>query len=152
MVLTAVHMDGETKVHFVKRFKIETLTVAKRFGFIAESKGSKLLAVTANPAPELEIKLQRDKKSDRETEKIKLHEFIDVKGWKAQGNRLNYYKIHALALLTDEGPEPERREVNKRRRRSAAAENGSLVGVTEAEVAQSQEVLKRPKAQLGLAL
>ncbi len=145
LVLSAVHMDGETKVHFVKRFKIETLTVGKRFGFIAESKGSKLLAATAHPEPLLELKLQRDKKSDRETEQLRLHEFIDVKGWKAQGNRLNYYKIHALALLTDEGPEPARREVKKR------GPTGD-VDVTAADVAQAQEVLKRPKAQLGLGL
>ena len=155
LVLSAVHMDGETKVHFVKRFKIETLTVAKRFHFIAESKGSKLLAVTAHAEPLLEMKLQRDKKSDKETEQIKLHEFIDVKGWKAQGNKLNYFKIHALALLTDEGPEPERREVARKRAAAAKAEGGETsgpVGVTEEEVAQSRELLKRPKAQLGLAL
>ena len=64
--------------------------------------------------------MQKDKKADKETEKIGLHEFIDVKGWKAMGNKLNYYKIHALDLLTDEGPEPQRREVAKKRIAPAA--------------------------------
>ena len=158
-VLSAVYMEGETKLHYVKRFRIETTTLDKRFTFISETKGSKLLAVTANPEPLVEIKLQRDKKADKETEQLALHEFIDVKGWKAMGNKLNYYKIHALALLTDEGPEPQRREVAKKRvapKAEAAApspratEPAGPVDITAEDVARSQELLKRPKAQLGL--
>ena len=160
-VLSAVYVEGETKIHYVKRFKIETSTLDKRFTFISETKGSKLLAVTAHPAPEVEVKAQRDKKADRETEKISLHEFIDVKGWKAMGNKLNYYKIHALALLTDEGAEPQRREVAKKRppgpkpgevpaEVGVRPEPAGPVGVTDEEVAQARELLKRPKAQLGL--
>ncbi|MBF9140336.1 DNA gyrase/topoisomerase IV subunit A [Hymenobacter sp. BT439] len=160
-VLSTVYMDGETKLHYVKRFKIETSTLSKRFTFISETKGSKLLAVTANPEPLVELKVQKDKKADKETEKIALHEFIDVKGWKAMGNKLNYYKIHALTLLTDEGPEPQRREVAKKRALPKAADTAAApeaprpeptgpVDVTAEEVARAQELLKRPKAQLGL--
>ena len=164
-VLSSVYAEGETKIYYVKRFKIETSTLDKRFTFISETKGSKLLAVTANPEPLAELKIQKDKKADKETEKIALHEFIDVKGWKAMGNKLNYYKIHALALLTDEGPEPQRREVARKRVAAAAPkaagdggeaipveqpEATGSVDVTAEEVARSQELLKRPKAQLGL--
>lgn len=166
LVLSAVYVDGETKIHYVKRFKIETSTLGKRFTFISETKGSKMLAVTANPEPLVEVKMQKDKKSDKETEKISLHEFIDVKGWKAMGNKLNYFKVHALALLTDEGPEPQRREVAKKRLATPVAKPGENasdatvaanapeptgpVDVTAEEVAQARELLKRPKAQLGL--
>ncbi|WP_425553963.1 DNA gyrase/topoisomerase IV subunit A [Hymenobacter antarcticus] len=161
VVLSVVYVDGETKIHYVKRFKIETSTMDKRFSFISEAKGSKMLAVTANPEPLVEVKMQKDKKADKETEKIALHEFIDVKGWKAMGNKLNYYKIHALVLLTDEGSEPQRREVAKKRAplpkpgeapaaESAMTEPTGPVGVTAEEVARAQELLKRPKAQLGL--
>ena len=161
-VLSAAYAEGDTKTHYVKRFKIETSTVDKRFTFISETKGSKLLAVTANPEPLVEVKIQKDKKADKETEKISLHEFIDVKGWKAMGNKLNYFKIHALTLLTDEGPEPQRREVAKKRVSAPAAKPGDSgeaaapaepsgpVDVTAEEVARAQELLKRPKAQLGL--
>ncbi|MDB5267059.1 MAG: topoisomerase [Hymenobacter sp.] len=159
-VLSTVYLDGETKIHYVKRFKIETSTLGKRFTFISESKGSKMLAVTANPEPLVELKIQKDKKADKETENIALHEFIDVKGWKAMGNKLNYYKIHALALLTDEGPEPQRREVKKRVAAPKPGENPASaeappepagpVDITAEDVARSQELLKRPKAQLGL--
>ncbi|GAA4506423.1 DNA gyrase/topoisomerase IV subunit A [Hymenobacter ginsengisoli] len=160
-VVNAVYVDGETKIHYVKRFHIETTTMDKPFTFISESKGSKLLAVSTFAEPEIEVKLQRDKKADKETEKVRLDQFIEVKGWKAMGNKLNYFKIHGLTLLTDEGPEPARREA--KRRGAAKADGGSEAGaeplpaaapanveVTDEEVAQSQALLRRPKAQLGL--
>ncbi|QIL77892.1 DNA gyrase/topoisomerase IV subunit A [Hymenobacter sp. HDW8] len=161
-VLSAVYVEGETKVHYVKRFKIETSTLEKRFSFISESKSSKLLVVTANPEPLVEMKVQRDKKSDRETEKLPLHTFIDVKGWKAAGNKLAYYKIHSLALLTDEGPEPERRAAAKKRGpatipRPAAPTSAEplpeLTGpveVTSEDVERAQAILRQPKSQLKL--
>ncbi|MDQ4139008.1 MAG: DNA gyrase/topoisomerase IV subunit A, partial [Bacteroidota bacterium] len=83
----------------VKRFKIETSSIGKRFVFLSENKGSKLLAVSTHPEPQIEIKFQRDKKSDKETENILLSEFIDVKGWKATGNKLNYFKIFGITLI-----------------------------------------------------
>ena len=153
-------MEGETKTHYIKRFKIETSTLDKRFLFISEAKGSKMLAATANPEPVVAVKFQRDKKADKEAEKIALHEFIDVKGWKAMGNKLSYFRIHSLDLLTDEGPEPQRREVKKRlatpptgkpaEDAAPAAEPQGPVDITAEDVARSPELLKRPKAQLGL--
>jgi topoisomerase-4 subunit A len=158
-VVSAAYLDGETKLHYVKRFHIETTTMAKRFTFISEAKGSKLLAATAFAEPEAELKVQRDKKAEKETETLRLDQFIEVKGWKAMGNKLNYYKVHALHLLTDEGPEPARREAKKRGVAPKAEDNAPTttepdptqpVGVTAEEVAQSQALLRRPKAQLGL--
>ncbi|CAA9268261.1 MAG: Topoisomerase IV subunit A [uncultured Adhaeribacter sp.] len=95
-VITAVHYDGENKNTYVKRFKVETSTIGKRFGFISESKGSKLLAVSTQPEPQVEIRFQRDKKSEKESEILLLSAFIEVKGWKATGNKLNYYKIFGI--------------------------------------------------------
>jgi len=157
-VISTVYVDGETKTHYVKRFKIETSTLDKRFTFISETKGSKMLAATTFAEPEVEVKLQRDKKADKETENVRLDQFIEVKGWKAMGNKLNYFKIHSLHLLTDEGPEPARREAKKRGAAAKpeettaepAPEPTGAVEVTAEEVAQSQALLRRPKAQLGL--
>nr|WP_277881443.1 DNA gyrase/topoisomerase IV subunit A [Hymenobacter cyanobacteriorum] len=159
-VISTVYVDGDTKIHYVKRFKIETSTLDKRFLFISEAKGSKMLAATANPEPLVEVKFQKDKKAEKEAEKIALHEFIDVKGWKAMGNKLNYFRINSLDLLTDEGPEPQRREVKKRVAPAPAGKPGDgpapvaepqgPVDITAEDVARAQELLKRPKAQLGL--
>ncbi|QJX48581.1 DNA gyrase/topoisomerase IV subunit A [Hymenobacter taeanensis] len=163
-VISAVYAEGETKTHYVKRFKIETSTLENRFTFISATKGSKLLCATCHAEPQVEVKLQRDKKADKETEKILLHEFIDVKGWKAMGNKLNFFKIHAVTLLTDEGPEPQRREVAKKRGPATIPRTNSPVSadaaplpehtgdvdISAADVAQAQAVLKTPKSQLKL--
>lgn len=97
-IISAVHYDGESKNTYVKRFKVETTTLGKRFVYISENKGSRLLAVSTQPEPQVEIKFQRDKKSEKETETLLLSAFIDVKGWKATGNRLNYFKIFSVTL------------------------------------------------------
>ncbi|WP_192820985.1 DNA gyrase/topoisomerase IV subunit A [Rufibacter sp. LB8] len=106
LVVSAVYTDGETKITYVKRFVVETSTIGKRFIFISEAKGSKLLAATVNPEPKAEIKFQRDKKSEKESEVLLLNEFIDVKGWRANGNKLNYYKIFSITIEQPETKEP----------------------------------------------
>ncbi|WP_210464983.1 DNA gyrase/topoisomerase IV subunit A [Rufibacter roseolus] len=105
LVVSAVYTEGETKVTYVKRFVVETSTMGKRFAFIPETKGSKLLAATVHPEPKAEIKLQRDKKSDKETETLLLSDFIDVKGWRAMGNKLNYFKIFGVSIQKEEEAE-----------------------------------------------
>jgi len=106
-IITAIHYDGENKNYYVKRFRIETSSVGKKFSYLNEAKGSKLVAVSTQAEPMAEIKFQRDKKSDKETETIILSAFIDVKGWKATGNKLNYFKVHAISLLeTEEDEKP----------------------------------------------
>jgi topoisomerase-4 subunit A len=101
-VITAIHYDGESKTYFVKRFRIETRTTGKRFSFLNESKGSKLMAVSTPAAPMAEIKFQKDKKGDKQEEVLSLVAFIDVKGWKAMGNKLNYFKVHSIQILKSE--------------------------------------------------
>lgn len=98
-VVTAIHYDGENKNYYVKRFRIETRTTGKRFSYLSEAKGSKLIAVSTQAEPMAEINFQRDKKSDKTAETISLNAFIDVKGWKATGNKLNYFKVHGIRLL-----------------------------------------------------
>ncbi|RTQ46112.1 DNA gyrase/topoisomerase IV subunit A [Hymenobacter gummosus] len=163
VVINAVYLEGETKTHFVKRFRIETSTQAKRFLFIPETKGTHLLVATCGVAPEIELKVQKEKKGEKLTERLHLHEFIDVKGWKAQGNKLNYFKVLSVELLTDEGPEPERKQQARRkgpatipRPNGAAAEAAPLpehegpVDISPEEVERAQALLRKPKSQLGL--
>ncbi len=92
-VISAVYWDGESKQHFVKRFQIETTTPDKEFNFITEGIGSRLEFVTTSDNPEVEIEVVKGKGKDKETEVINLEDIIDVKGWKALGNRLSQYKV-----------------------------------------------------------
>ncbi|MGV3588645.1 MAG: DNA gyrase/topoisomerase IV subunit A, partial [Adhaeribacter sp.] len=102
---------------YVKRFRIETRTTGKRFSYLNESKGSKLISVTTQEEPIAEVKYQKDKKSDKVTETLSLNIFIDVKGWKATGNKLNYFKIHNIQILKkpeeEVAPGPAAKQVKK---------------------------------------
>ena len=88
LVVSAVYFDGEKEAYYAKRFEIETTTFDQAFPIIAESKGSKLEAVSVDPNATIEY--YGGKKLGQVTESIP--EFIDVKGWKAQGNILTKVK------------------------------------------------------------
>ncbi|WP_276496105.1 DNA gyrase/topoisomerase IV subunit A [Pontibacter litorisediminis] len=108
LVISALYYEGENKTYYVKRFKVETTTVGKRFAFIPETKNSRLEAVSTHSAPLATIKFKRSIRGERETEKLLLSEFIDVKGWKALGNKLNYFKVYEVEVpRMDEVEQPE---------------------------------------------
>ncbi|MFZ9755990.1 MAG: DNA gyrase/topoisomerase IV subunit A, partial [Bacteroidia bacterium] len=98
--IQCVYLDGGSKREYVKRFLIETSTLGKRFGFISEDKGSKLMVLsTAQPAlVELSTEL---KKGEVKKETLDLVEFMDVKGWRTQGNRLSQDKVKKLVLKSE---------------------------------------------------
>jgi topoisomerase-4 subunit A len=99
--ISAVYWDGESKQHFVKRFLIETTTPDKEFGFISETIGSRLEFVTTSDTPEVEIEVVKGKGKEKETEVVNLEDIIDVKGWKAMGNRLSQYKVTKVKPVED---------------------------------------------------
>lgn len=92
-VISAVYVDGESKQYFVKRFLIETNTMDKEFGFISEGIGSRLEFVTTHDTPEVELEVVKGKSKEKEAEIVNLEDIIDIKGWKALGNRLSQYKV-----------------------------------------------------------
>jgi topoisomerase-4 subunit A len=100
-VLSAVYWDGESKQHFVKRFLVETTTPDKEFNFISEGIGSRLEFVTSSDTPEVEVEIVKSKGKDKETEVVNLEDIIDVKGWKAMGNRLSQYKVTKVKPVED---------------------------------------------------
>ncbi|HHL52975.1 MAG TPA: DNA gyrase/topoisomerase IV subunit A [Flammeovirgaceae bacterium] len=112
LVVTAVYQDGDSKTHYVKRFQIETNTLDKRFRFIPESKGTTLTVATLAPDPVVEATLVKGKSKDKQVTTIKLNELIDVKGWKAVGNKFSPHKVKKIKILevedssknTDEKP------------------------------------------------
>ncbi|WP_114781315.1 DNA gyrase/topoisomerase IV subunit A [Botryobacter ruber] len=133
LVISAIYYEGESKTYYVKRFKIETSTIAKRFTFIPETKGSRLEAVSTHPEPLADIKFKRDRRSDKEGEKLLLSEFIDVKGWKALGNKLNYYKILDVDVPKQELVQQEEKAKPKKpvAKREAAAVPSELLELAE---------------------
>ena len=97
-VISAVYVDGESKQYMVKRFQIETSTVDKEFGFISETIGSRLIFATTSENTEFELELTKGKSKTRVKEVINLEDIVDVKGWKALGNRLTQHKVVKVHL------------------------------------------------------
>ena len=100
--VSAIYVDGESKQYMVKRFLIETTTQDKEFGFITESIGSRLVLVTTSETPEVELELIKGKDKEKSTEVINLEDIIDVKGWKALGNRLSQFKVSKVKLVQEQ--------------------------------------------------
>jgi topoisomerase-4 subunit A len=106
-LVSAVYIDGESKQYMVKRFMIETSTTDKEFVFISEAIGSRLVVVSTAESPEIEVEIQKSKDKPKKIEKMSLDEIVEVKGWKAIGNRLSEYKIFKVNLIQDDEPQEE---------------------------------------------
>ena len=106
--ISSVYYDGEKDLHFVKRFTCE-VTTDKRVSYISESEGSYLDCVSTAYQPVVRIvynKLLKETKNLPDNE-VKIADFIDVKGMKAQGNQLTKLKVKEVVLTHPiEGNEP----------------------------------------------
>ena len=74
-----------------KRFEIETSSNDQKFSFISESTGSKLLF--ANVGLEASVKYTYKEGKRNESDELDLIEFIDIKGWRAMGNKVGDFKV-----------------------------------------------------------
>jgi topoisomerase IV subunit A len=101
-VVSAVHFDGAQKNYFVKRFKVETSTLGKKYPFISDSNGSYLVVVTTDKAPQLEISFLKGAKGAEEKSIFDFDMLIDVKGWKALGNRLSQHQVTGVKLIASQ--------------------------------------------------
>ncbi|MHA8109261.1 DNA gyrase/topoisomerase IV subunit A [Aquirufa sp. A-Brett2-W8] len=104
-IISAVYFDGSNKTHLIKRFHVETTSLDKKFLFISDHKASKLIAVTDNYAPNVQIKHKPDGKTN-ELEIIPIEDMAEVRGWKALGSKLNYPKLVEVSFLETEEDEP----------------------------------------------
>ncbi|HRD81513.1 MAG TPA: DNA gyrase/topoisomerase IV subunit A [Saprospiraceae bacterium] len=99
MVINAVHFDGNKGWTMVKRFRVETTSTGQRFSYLSEHKDSKLLFASIKKEPRIEYSVKiKGKKIQGE---VNLADFIDVKGWKAVGNKLSDQKLSSVKELED---------------------------------------------------
>ena len=97
IVVSAVHYDGNKGLTMVKRFRIETTKLKERFSFLTDHKDSRLLFGTVEPNPQVRYSMKlKNKKMQGE---LNLVEFIDVKGWKALGNKLSDQKLSEVESI-----------------------------------------------------
>lgn len=105
--VSAIYVDGESKQYMVKRFMIETSTPDKEFVFISEAIGSRLVVVTTSETPEVELEVIKTKGKDKEVETVNMEDLVDIKGWRAIGNKLSQYKVSKVTLVQEEEVAPE---------------------------------------------
>ena len=100
--ISAVYYDGSKSMQYVKRFKCE-VTSDKRICFISASKGSFLSCFSTAYQPEITIVFNKQLKETKSLpdKVIYVHDLIDVKGMKAQGNQLTKYKVKEVNLNHD---------------------------------------------------
>ncbi len=97
--VNAFYYHGEQKKWYAKKFLIETLSLDKKFNFLGEDPGNKLLACSLMEDPELEISWTGpDKKLIKEN--FKFNNLTELKGWKALGTKWHESAISKVTLLS----------------------------------------------------
>jgi len=97
LVISAVHYDGNKGLTMVKRFRVETTRLKERFSFLTDHKDSRLLFATTEINPQVRYSMKlKNKKMQGE---LNLAEFIEVKGWKALGNKLSDQKLSEVERI-----------------------------------------------------
>jgi topoisomerase-4 subunit A len=149
-IVTAVYFDGGSKLYYVKRFRIETTTVDKKFLFISDEKGSKLTFASLDNYPRIELSYKKDKNAAIVKEEIDIDEVSEIRGWKAMGSKLTPNIVQSIKPLESKIVETEA-DTNS----EVGTENvieielpKKLVAPEEIEFPKLNEVLKAE--QLGL--
>ena len=95
--ISAVHYDGDKQWSMVKRFVIETNKLDEKFIFISEHKDSKLYFTSFDLNPVVQIKYKQN--NIIQEKEIDLSEFVGIKGWKANGNKLGEFKLSSIEQI-----------------------------------------------------
>lgn len=106
-VYACIHIDGKSKNYYVKRFTFEDLNIGKRAGFINEEGGSKMVILSGANHPVVKVEALKGKSQILDEQEIDLSEVIDVKGMKAQGNKLSPHDVQQVILISEENDEQE---------------------------------------------
>lgn len=104
-VVNAVHFDGHKGWTMVKRFRIETNKLRERYSYLSDHPKSKLLFASLDPNPRIQYTLRIKGKAMKG--ELSLGDFMDVKGWKAVGNRLSDQALSSVKPITAEEPPAE---------------------------------------------
>ncbi len=97
-----VHYDNKAKNYFVKRFHFEMQPAGKEVSVISEEPGSKMIFITSKQEAKVQVDVEKGKSKTPETLVLDLAGLIDVKGLKANGNRLSQHDVKSVNLVDAE--------------------------------------------------
>jgi topoisomerase-4 subunit A len=126
-IFGVVYYEGKAKNYFAKRFRFEATSLRKQTSVISEEPGSKLLVISGDPDAEVRIGLLKGKTKIPETLEVRIDSLIDVKGMKAQGNRLSQFDVQHVELIEKERNIAAPAEIEQ------AAEEEPVSGITVAK-------------------
>ena len=87
-VYTLLHYEGKVKKYYLKRFKIDIHSIGKRYLLISENRGSKLLIVSSEDKLNI-LYNYKTKRGEKKSKMVLNYDIVNIKGWKALGNRLD---------------------------------------------------------------
>ena len=67
-------------------------------------RNSKLIIATSTDSPTAELEYLKGRPKKKYTEQLNLTELVDIKGWKARGNRLSKFEVVFVDLIKEEIP------------------------------------------------
>lgn len=123
----AIHYDGNSKNFFVKRFIIETNSEDKRFSFVTEARSSKLIFISKGIQTDVLVKYKEGRK--HETKKFDLMSLIDIKGWKAIGNKLPVQQVVSAEPIISDKPAIDLDVIKKEVKNEVEKEDRSQLGL-----------------------
>jgi len=148
-VFTAIHIDGKTGNYLVKRFVFENTPIGKTTSIINEEAGSKLVLLTNGKDPIIKLDVLKGKTQIPETIEQHLNEIVDVKGMKAQGNRLSSHDVKKVTLLSGEEAYVTGHDEEKKREDAIADPDEERV---EDETVAPSEPSEKPKPKIDLEI
>lgn len=102
IVISAVHFEGSKGWTMVKRFKIETKKLDQAVSLLTDHAKSKLLFASTKKNPKMQYTMKIQSKKMQGT--LDIADFIEVKGWKAQGNKLSDQRLTGIKEIIEETP------------------------------------------------
>ncbi|WP_134089434.1 DNA gyrase/topoisomerase IV subunit A [Olivibacter sp. XZL3] len=151
-VYTAVHIDGKSGNYLVKRFVFENTPIGKSTSIINDDAGSKLLILTNGKDPLVRLDVLKGKTQIPETTEQHLNEVVDIKGMKAQGNRLSPHEIKKVTLLSAEDEYVESSAEAKEGEKTGEEDVAAVDGHTEGANPEDKGPAEKAKSKIDLEI
>lgn len=160
-VFSLIYVDGRSGHHYLKRFVFENINTGKKVSVISEEAGSRLVLITGDAKPRVDLEILKGKARVQEKQELVLSEAIEVKGMKAQGNRLSHHEIRSVKLEVaggDDLPEetsedvPPGGEPEKKEEGTAAGEREEIRQDEDKKEAETGQDLPKPAKKIDLEI
>jgi topoisomerase-4 subunit A len=114
-VYSCLYYDGGNKAHYVKRFTVELKTEKLKSSIVTDHKDSQMLVFSDAAETFVKFNYLKGKEKEKIESEVSIAQLIDVKGWKALGNRLSQFPVSGkIAQVVKEkplqGPSTEEKE------------------------------------------